>query len=292
MTGVQPLSEVRLSGLEAVELATRLLQRARRAGVDDGLWEAADVQWWWRTARRSDDVEQIFWADADGPVGAVLATEFRGTWQCDPILVAGAAIAPQIVWERAVEQAVSLGPGSFEVPARDDQPDLVAFLRASGFVAGEPSAIAWLDARDRPAVTAPAEGFVLTDRAARTGTPHPMRGRNGDAVEDRLRQCSLYDPALDLAVEAPDGTVAGYSLYWFDPVTRVGLLEPMRVNDEYQRRGLARAMLTAGLDRLAQRGATRLKVGYSTDIAGALYAGSGFRRTSTTTWYRAGGSED
>ncbi len=117
-----------------------------------------------------------------------------------------------------------------------------------------------------------------------------MRGRNGDAVEDRLRQCSLYDPALDLAVEAPDGAVAGYSLYWFDPVTRVGLLEPMRVNDEYQRRGLARAMLTAGLDRLAQRGATRLKVGYSTDIAGALYTGSGFRRTSTTTWYRAGGA--
>jgi ribosomal protein S18 acetylase RimI-like enzyme len=70
-------------------------------------------------------------------------------------------------------------------------------------------------------------------------------------------------------------------------VTKVGLLEPMRVDDEYQRRGLARAMLTAGLDRLAQRGATRLKVGYSTEIAGALYTASGFRLAATTTWYRA-----
>lgn len=291
MTGGQQHSEVSLSGLAAVELATKLLQRARLAGGDDGLWEAADVQWWWRTPRRSDEVEQIFWTDAEGPVGAVLATEFRGTWQCDPILVAGAGIEPQIVWERAVEQALSLRPDPVEVPARDDDRELIELLRTRGFVAGEASAIAWLDARARPPVAAPAEGFLLTDRTAREGTPHPMRGRNGDAVEDRLRQCSLYDPTLDLAVEAPDGAIAGYSLYWFDPVTNVGLLEPMRVNDEYQRRGLARAMLTAGLDRLAQRGATRLKVGYSTDIAGALYTGSGFRRAATTTWYRAGGSD-
>ncbi len=89
-----------------------------------------------------------------------------------------------------------------------------------------------------------------------------MRRRSGEGVEARLRQCSLYDPALDLAVEAADGEGAGYALFWFDPVTEVGLVEPMRVEDAYQRRGLARAMLTAGLDRLGKRGARRLKVGY------------------------------
>ncbi len=285
------LTELRLSGLAAVEAATSLLQRARLADGDVGLWEAADVQWWWRAARRSDEAEQLFWTDADGPAAGVLATEFRGAWQCDSLLVPGAPIEPQALWQRTVERAARLRPDPVEVPARDDDHSFVAFLRAAGFVAGEPSAIAWMDSRDRPPVTPPAEGFVLTDRRAARGKPHPMRGRNGDAVEDRLQQCSLYDPALDLAVEAPDGAVAGYSLYWFDPVTKVGLLEPMRVNDEYQRRGLARAMLTAGLDRLVQRGATRLKVGYSTDIARALYTGSGFRPTATTTWYRAGGGE-
>ncbi len=281
-------AEVRLTGLPAVELATKLLQRARLACVDGGLWEAADVQWWWRTARRSDEVEQLFWTDPHGPVGGVLATEFRGTWQCDALLVPDTGIEPQVVRERTIERAGSLRPDPVEVPARDDDHDFVALLRAAGFVAGEPSAIAWLDASERPPVTAPADGFVLIDRTKRQGTPHPMRGRNGDDVEDRLRQCSLYDPALDLAVEAPDGAVAGYSLYWFDPVTKVGLLEPMRVNDEYQRHGLARAMLAAGLDRLAQRGATRLKVGYSTGVAGALYTGAGFRRAASTTWYRGG----
>ena len=127
------------------------------------------------------------------------------------------------------------------------------------------------------------EGFVLVDRALDTTKPHPMRSRSGDGVEARLRQCSLYDPALDLAVEAADGQTAGYALFWFDPVTEVGLVEPMRVEDAYQRRGLARAMLTAGLARLAQRGARRLKVGYGTEVARRLYVGAGFRVTSTST---------
>ena len=54
--------------------------------------------------------------------------------------------------------------------------------------------------------------------------------------------------------------MAAYSLYWFDPVTKVGLVEPVRVEDGYRRRGLATAMLTAGIDRLAAKGAQRVKV--------------------------------
>jgi predicted N-acetyltransferase YhbS len=113
-----------------------------------------------------------------------------------------------------------------------------------------------------------------------------MRRRNGELVEIRLRQTSLYDPGLDLAVETGDGDVVGYALFWFDPVTAVGLVEPMRVEDAYQRRGLARAMLTAGVDRLAERGARRVKVGYVTDAACSLYVGAGFSVTSTTRSYR------
>lgn len=109
---------------------------------------------------------------------------------------------------------------------------------------------------------------------------HPMIPRNGQLVEPRLRQCSLYDPKLDLAVEDADGRIAGYALFWFDPTTLVGLLEPMRVEDEYQRRGLARMLLTNGLDRLACKGARRLKVGFETDAARTLYLDAGFVQTS------------
>jgi ribosomal protein S18 acetylase RimI-like enzyme len=54
----------------------------------------------------------------------------------------------------------------------------------------------------------------------------------------------------------------------------------MRVENEYQRRGLARMLLTHGLDRLARKGALRLMVGFETGTARNLYLGAGFVQTS------------
>jgi GNAT superfamily N-acetyltransferase len=282
------ISEVRASGLEYLGLATKLLQRARLADPEAGLWEAADLQWWWRTPRRSDAIDQLFWVDDEGPVAGVVLTEWRRAWGCDPIVVPGLSTVPlATVCARAVEAIGALRLESVETLVRDDDVELRRLLTAAGFVPDEEEGgITWMDADERPGVAALPEGFVLVDRAQDGTKPHPMRGRSGEAVETRLRQCSLYDPELDLAVEAPGGDVAGYSLYWFDPVTGVGLLEPMRVEDAYQRRGLARAMLTAGLERLARRGARRLKVGYGTEVARKLYVGAGFRVTCTSTTYR------
>jgi predicted N-acetyltransferase YhbS len=281
------IDEVRAAGLEYLALATELLQRARLANAEAGVWEAADLQWWWRTPRRSDAIDQLFWIDDGGPVAGAVLTDWGRAWGCDPIVVPGVSPVPlSTVWGRAVEAIDALGLEAVEVLVRDDDFELLRPAGGAGFVAGEErSGIAWMHAEDRPEVAPPPEGFVLVDRARETTRPHPMRRRSGDEVEARLRQCSLYDPALDLAVEAADGQVAGYALFWFDPVTEVGMVEPMRVEDAYQRRGLARAMLTAGLDRLAKRGARRLKVGYATDAAHALYVGAGFRVTSTSTSY-------
>jgi ribosomal protein S18 acetylase RimI-like enzyme len=59
----------------------------------------------------------------------------------------------------------------------------------------------------------------------------------------------------------------------------------MRVEGAFQRRGLARAILTEGLDRLAKRGARRLKVGHATDAARALNVGAGFRVGASSSSY-------
>jgi GNAT superfamily N-acetyltransferase len=285
------IHEVRASGLEYLALATELLQRARREDAEAGVWEAADLQWWWRTQRPSDAIEQLFWIDDDGPVAGVVLTDWGRAWGCDPIVVPGvSSVSLHTVWARAVEDIDALGLEAVEVLARDDDSELRSLLAGAGFVADDyQSGITWMNAEDRRDVTALPEGFRLVDRAQETTRPHPMRRRSGEEVEDRLLQCSLYDPGLDLAVETVDGQAAGYALFWFDPVTEVGLVEPMRVEDAYQRRGLARAMLTVGLDRLAKRGARRLKVGYATDVARGLYVGAGFRVTSTSssfTWSR------
>jgi ribosomal protein S18 acetylase RimI-like enzyme len=282
------IEEVSAKGVKFLALVTELLQRARLADAEAGLWEAADLQWWWRTPRRSDAFDQLFWVEGEGPVAAVVLTDWGRAWGCDLLVVPGVTtVSVSTLWGRAIEAIDAMGLEGVEVLVRDDDAELLGLLLGSGFVAGEErSGTTWMCADDRPEVAHLPEGFVLVDRALETTSPHPMRSRSGEAVEARLRQCSLYDPALDLAVEAADGQVAGYALFWFDPVTEVGLVEPMRVEDGYQRRGLARALLTAGLDRLATRGARRLKVGYATDAARALYTGAGFRVTSTETSYR------
>jgi len=268
------MRELRATGLDAVALATRLLQRVRLADPDCGLWEAADVQWWWRTPRASDDSEQTFWVDEEGPLAGILTTEFRGEWQVDFL-----GACPE---DARIATLADLPEGA-QVPVRDDDVGLRTLVEGAGLVPVERDGTAWMAAGDRPAPSIP-DGYFLTDRRD-DRAPHPMRARNGDAVEERLRACSLYDPALDLAVKTRDGAVAGYSLYWFDPVTKVGLLEPMRVLDGFQRRGLARAMIAEGLERLAARGAERMKVSYGTDAARALYTGCGYRPASTSTWY-------
>ena len=281
------IHEIRASGLDSLALSTELLQRARLADAEAGLWEAADLQWWWRKPRQSDTIDDLFWIDDEGPVAGVVLTDWGEAWGCDPIVVPGLSTVPlPTVWARAVELVDTLGLEAVEVLAGDDDLELLGLLDGAGFVADDDrSGTTWMDARDRPEVTALPDGFKLVDRDQDSTRPHPMRQRNGEEVEARLRQCSLYDAALDLAVEAAGGQIAGYALFWFDPVTKVGLVEPMRVEDAYQRRGIARAMLTEGLDRLVKRGARRLKVSYATDVARALYVGAGFRVTSTDRTY-------
>ena len=97
-----------------------------------------------------------------------------------------------------------------------------------------------------------------------------------------------YRPDLDLVVEAPDGSFAAYALGWFDPIGRVGELEPVGTHPAHRRRGLARAVCLAALRRLADVGAetaviySAVAVTPRTDgtVTGALYTSLGMQSIS------------
>jgi ribosomal protein S18 acetylase RimI-like enzyme len=274
-----------LRGLERLNATSIVLQRARRADPLYGLWEASDAQWWWRRPRATDELALPVWFDDVGPVAAagLTETDWDNRWQADVFVVPSVVtedVTEDEVWAATLEAADEHWNGALEVLARGDDTRLVDLAVRSGFVlTDELSGTTWMDADDRPPVVE-IDGFAIVDRAAGPDRPHPMIARNGEAVEARLRQCSLYEPMLDLAVEDANGRAAGYALFWLDDTTQIGLLEPMRVEDEYQRRGLARMLLTNGLDRLARKGARRLKVGFTTGAARSLYVGAGFVQTS------------
>jgi predicted N-acetyltransferase YhbS len=283
-----PSRESTATGLDAVRLASELLHRIRLAHPTAGLWEAADIQWWWRSPRESDGLAKSFWFDDTGPVAAVLLTRWRHAWGLDPIVAPG---APSWLLGTGLDRTLTgiheLGLTPVEVLVRDDDPTLPALLAQRGFVPGsEQGATFWMAAGERPEAPSLPDGFRLVDRRQAGDEPHWLVTRNGADVEARLRQTTLYDPALDVAIRAPSGEIAAYGVFWYDPVTHVGLVEPMRTEDAHQRRGLARAVLVSGFERLAARGATRFKVSAVSEGASALYQGVGFQRESSDRTFR------
>jgi predicted N-acetyltransferase YhbS len=266
---------VPVTGPRYLRLATTLLQRMRLASPAGGIWEAADVQWWSRQERATDSDGQLFWLDEHGePLAAAIRTDFGGNVQCDVLVLPGQPAFERAVWRAALR---CLGPqnAAAEIPARPENGAALAELAAAGFepAAGPGIVSSWLSAAGRPAVPELIPDFRLLSRADAPGRPHPLAARNGSQVEERLRACSLYQAELDLMVEAPNGEVAGYGLFWADLVTGVGLVEPMRTEQAWQGRGIAAHLLATGLGRLASAGCDRLKV--SNDIG--LYLRAGFR---------------
>lgn len=271
----------RLGGLDRLHAVSGLLQRARSADATGGVWEAADVQWWWRRRRQTDDRPLPVWFDELGPCGAVVLTDFGGRWQGDALFLPR-TVEPEDVWSELLHEIEIADAPALNVLASDEDKTLLALLEASGFTATEErSGITWMDAADCPAALPVPDGYRVVDRLSHAKAAHPMARRNGDEIEARLRQCSLYDPQLDLAVYTTSGDAAAYGLFWFDELTSVGMLEPLRVEETHQRKGLARALITGGLNRLVRRGAQRLKVGFNTDAGRNLYVSTGFTVAST-----------
>jgi GNAT superfamily N-acetyltransferase len=261
-------------GPRYTRLATTLLHRLRLASPEGGVWEAADIQWWSRRDQRSG----LFWLDEDGaPRAAFLSTCFSSV-QCDVLVLPDDQDFAREVWLTAIAQPGS-GPAEFTV--RLDDETGIAALEAAGCRLTDPSSVVacWLDAADRPAIPGLPDGYRLLSRAQDRDRPHPMIGRNGEQVEQRLRECSLYRPELDLELVAADGQTAGYGLFWPDPVTGVGLVEPIRTQEADQGRGLASHLVAVGLDLLAAQGCRRLKV--CSDRG--LYLRAGFRRLDSAT---------
>ena len=282
---------VLLSGLERLTAVTALLHRIRLQDSRGGVWEAADLQWWWRRPRVSDELALPVWCDdADQPLAAAVLTAWPHAWWLDLIRVPGLPLTLDDLAGPAWAHLEGLeGSPVIEslVPAEDVA--LGAWFAGRGFAVAGEAWSGWQAAADRPAVKPLPTGYQLVDRAVRgvaAAPRHPLVARNGPAVEARLRQTTLYDPRLDLAVLAPDGSVAGYALCWSDPVTGVGLVEPVRVEDAHAGRGIGYAMISAGLDRLARAGAARLKIGWESARAGELYTRLGFVTTDTLTTYR------
>lgn len=276
------LTKRTLTGLEYLAAATHLLQRIRMEGAFAGLYEAADVQWWWREDDAAIPDRQVFWFDAQEVAVACLSRFDAGDEWLNAFMAlpsAQPAVEAQVLPE--VVAAISGMSKPSTMTVREDDRRFQAALTAAGFLLGD-HVLVQAELVREPAQPNLPPGFQLTSRVGER-RPHHMIRRNGHDVARKLGECSLYRADLDLCVRDPSGTVAAYALFWMDPVTQVGLLEPMRTEAEYQRKGLATYLIAAGVARLRELGAESIRVSYdaANRAAANLYHRAGFED-----WFR------
>ena len=91
-----------------------------------------------------------------------------------------------------------------------------------------------------------------------------------------VQRVPLYKRDLDIVAVASDGELAAFCTVWFDDVTRTAVFEPVGTHPNHQKRGLGKAVMSAGLRRAQLLGASLATVSSYSDGAHALYASMGF----------------
>ena len=301
LAGFAPI--VRLMGWTAAQLAgtdylaavTALLRRIRLQDPLGNVLEAADLQWWWRIDQHRDPTRQTFWFDDDGePIAATIVTDWRGDLACDAFW--SRTMTPhavEVMWPQLIAMLETLDTDHVDLRIDDTDTAVLDRLADARLVVTDDAAevTTALPADRRPNVSPLPAGYRLTSRAETGDRPHHMIARSGTHVAERLAECSIYRPDLDLAIENSAGDVVAYGLFWADDVTGIGLVEPMRTEDAYQGRGFARHVLTTGLERLAAAGSKTFKVTYLDDnpMSRRLYLSAGFTAMGRACTYRWSG---
>jgi ribosomal protein S18 acetylase RimI-like enzyme len=247
------------------------------------------------------------WEDADGRVRAYALVDDYGNLWFDRVLeVAGDEADGLVAWGMACARnlcAQSGQPASLDTACRAEDDERIALLRRHGFTELAVRTLRFVRplAEPIPEPTLPAgytirpvagetevEALVALHRAA-FGTEHMT-------AAERLTwmRAPDYDPALDLVAVAPDGSLAAYC---FCAIRREenrlsgrndGDTDPLATHPAHQGRGLARALLCAGMARLRARGAERSLLGTSSDNRPMQAAAQavGYRIESERIWFQ------
>lgn len=112
-------------------------------------------------------------------------------------------------------------------------------------------------------------------------------------MEERLAimRAPRYERELDLLAVSPDGELAAFCICWLEDADgQVGFTDPIGVRPRYHRLGLGKAIVTAGMKMLKDRGAQAVELGTGSDNLAmqGLAESLGFVVTSEKVWLSKG----
>lgn len=120
------------------------------------------------------------------------------------------------------------------------------------------------------------------DDAAQLAAVHSAAFNSNWEAEEYVRvvmRAPGYEASRELVVVAPDGRFAAFCILWYDLPNRTGLFEPVGTHSAFQRQGLGRALMLAGMQRMQAAGLDKALVTYETTnpASRGLYTSLGFR---------------
>jgi ribosomal protein S18 acetylase RimI-like enzyme len=244
-----------------------------------------DLEWWYAQGHPAGLADLLrLWFDDDELVGWSWRSGLDELdWNVAPSHRASGVTDEVLAW------AVGSASEPLKTWAAEYEPRRVRALERHGFRRTDERLTQWLrlldDGRAIPTPDVPA-GYSLRavegddDVAARVEV-HRQAFAPSRLTEEKYRRLMTlphYRPEHDFVVVAPDGSFAAFTLAWWDPVGRVGELEPVGTHPHHRRLGLARATNLTAVQRLADLGARWVQVYSETANAAAesLYASAGF----------------
>jgi ribosomal protein S18 acetylase RimI-like enzyme len=110
------------------------------------------------------------------------------------------------------------------------------------------------------------------------GSPNPFD--DDQPRYQRFADSPVYDASLDLVTVTPEGEFSSFCVVWPDPVSHVGLFEPVGTHPDFQSRGLGKAVVVEGLRQMQLCGMQRAAVCVEADDVAALarYEALGFEK--------------
>ena len=120
--------------------------------------------------------------------------------------------------------------------------------------------------------------LVRIDRVLWRGFNHPGEPP-AESINGRMKMQSgpHFRKDLTIVVEASNGDYAVFGGLWFDPVNRIGYVEPVATDPEYRRMGLGTTAVLEGIRRCSELGVSVAYVG--TDMP--FYLTMGFKKLFT-----------
>jgi hypothetical protein len=262
-------------------------------------WHPGDFVW--ELHARCDQPQPILMWGSTGGVTAV--SGFTGPGQLlFEVLPDSERLVPEIV---ADAENAARAQGELSIRAFESDVRRVAALERLGYRRSAPEGV-WfrLDLSAPLPSFDPPEGFSVRDsvgvdpaaRAAahrdawndlsRIGLPNARSAFTTESYLS-LRAAPVYDPALDILVQGPDGLMVANCICWADAHSGIGVFEPVGTHAAFRGRRLARLAILEGCRRLLVRGHGWARVGTAHFNAPAIsaYRACGFEPYDRTSWW-------